>query len=158
VAPRPAWPEILVGLGVLAVACVIAADTARGQAPIYAKVGPQVFPYAVAAGIAALGALLVAAGWRGGWRDPAVEQALGPPRREALLWVGLGLLVNAALIQHLGFILASTVLFACIARGFGSRRPGRDLGWGASVALIAYLGFAKLLDIRLGGGLVERWL
>ncbi len=143
----------------LALACVVLAETALGPAaPAYAQVGPRAFPYAVGAGLGALGALLLAEGLRGGWRDPAAERALGPPRLKPFLWVALGLAVNAALIQWLGFVLSSTALFACVARGFGSRRPARDLAWGLGLSLAAYLGFARLLSIRLGDGPIERLL
>lgn len=155
----PAWPETMVGAAVLALAAVVLAETALSPAsPIYAKVGPSAFPYGVGAALLLLGALLVAAGLRGGWRDPQTEAEIGRPRPAPLFWVALGLLVNAALIPWLGFILASTILFACIARGFGSRQIMRDLAIGFALALLAYLGFAKLLSIRLGDGLIERFL
>jgi len=144
---------------VLALAGAVLAETALSNAaPAYAQVGPQAFPYAVGAGLAVLGALLLAEGARGGWREPAAERELGPPRLGPFLWVALGLAVNAALIPWLGFILSSTALFACIARGFGSRRPARDLAWGGALSFAAYLGFAKLLAIRLGDGPIERFL
>jgi putative tricarboxylic transport membrane protein len=158
-AGKIAWPETLVGAGVLVLAGVVLGETASAPAsPAYAQVGPQAFPYGVGAGLGVLGALLAAEGLRGGWREEAAERALGRPALGPFLWVALGLLINAALIPRLGFILASTALFACIARGFGSRRVVRDLAWGLGLSLAAYLGFAKLLAIRLGDGLVERFL
>ena len=51
----------------------------------------------------------------------------------------------------------STALFACVARGFGSRRPLRDLAIGFALASVSYLGFARLLSIKLGEGLIERF-
>lgn len=160
-ASGPAWPDTMVGAGVLALAAVVLAETARAPAsPIYAKVGPAAFPYGVGAALAVLGVLLVVAGLRGGWRDAAseAEAGIGKPLPGPFLWVAAGLLINAALIAWLGFVLASTLLFACIARGFGSRRAARDLAIGFALALLAYLGFAKLLAIRLGDGLIERLL
>jgi putative tricarboxylic transport membrane protein len=153
----PAWPEILVGLGVVALGLVVVGDTMLAPAaPAYAQVGPTAFPYGGGAGLLLLGALLVAAGWRGGWRDRAAEDELGPPNFRGLLWVGAGLLVNVALIGVLGFILASTILFACVARGFSSTRPLRDLAIGFALSFVSYIGFAKLLSIKLGEGLIER--
>ena len=158
-AGKPAWPETLVGAAVLALAGVAVAETALAPAsPLYAKVGPEAFPYGVGAALGLLGVLLVAAGLRGGWRDRASEAEIGPPRRGPFLWVAAGLAINAVLIAWLGFILASTALFCCIARGFGSRRILRDAAWGLGLALVAYLGFAKLLAIRLGDGPIERFL
>jgi putative tricarboxylic transport membrane protein len=156
---RPAIAESLVGVGVLALAAVTLVETALSPAsPIYAKVGPAAFPYGVGVGFAVLGALLLLAGLRGGWRNAETEAEIGPPRMPALMWLGLGLVVNAAFIPWLGFTLASTLLFACVARAFDSRQVLRDLAIGFALALAAYLGFAKLLSIRLGDGLIEQFL
>ena len=60
--------------------------------------------------------------------------------------------VNVILIGPLGFIVAATTLFFCVARAFGSDRPLRDLGIGLAIAVVAYLGFDRLLGISLGLG------
>jgi len=156
---RPAWPETLIGLGVLAVAALVLVDTWRAPAgPGYGQVGPTAFPYTASIVLALLGALLAEAGWRGGWRDAATEAELGHPSFKGLGWVALGLVVNAGLIPFLGFILSSTILFACVARGFASQRPVRDVAIGFVLAFVAWLGFAKLLSINLGSGLIEGYL
>jgi putative tricarboxylic transport membrane protein len=59
------------------------------------------------------------------------------------------------LIGIAGFILASATLFVCTARAFGSARPLRDAGIGFAVALIAYIGFDRLLGYQIGDGLIE---
>ena len=74
---------------------------------------------------------------------------------EAQRMMAVALVLNAALIPWLGFILSSTLLFACVARGFSSDRPARDLGIGFLLAFVAWYGFAKLLSINLGAGLIE---
>jgi putative tricarboxylic transport membrane protein len=155
----PAWPEIAIGLGVVALGLVVIGDTMLAPAaPAYAQVGPTAFPYGGGAALLVLGALLMIEGGRGGWRDPASEAERGRPNFPGLLWVAAGLLVNVALIGFLGFVLASAILFACVARGFDSRRPLRDLGIGFALAFVSYVGFAKLLSIKLGEGLIERFL
>jgi putative tricarboxylic transport membrane protein len=58
-------------------------------------------------------------------------------------------------IGPLGFTLASILLFTCVARGFGSTNMARDAAIGAAFALIAYLGFAKALNINIGAGVIE---
>lgn len=157
--PGPAWPETLVGLSVLALSILVFAETwTAPAAPAYAQVGPTAFPYGAGVALFVLGLLLVIEGWRGGWRDPQAEAELGHPNWRGLAWVAGGLLFNALTIPHLGFILASTVLFACVARGFTSTRPLRDLVGGFALALVSYVGFAKLLSIKLGEGVIERFL
>ena len=53
---------------------------------------------------------------------------------------------------------ASMLLFACTARAFGSRRIGRDLLIGFAFAAIVFFGFAQLLGINIGAGLLQDWL
>ena len=83
------------------------------------------------------------------------------PDRLALGWVLGGLALNVLTIGPLGFTLASVLLFVCVTRGFGSRQLLRDAAIGGAFALVAYLGFAKTLNINIGAGLVENgieWL
>ncbi|MGE0747759.1 MAG: tripartite tricarboxylate transporter TctB family protein [Rhodospirillales bacterium] len=155
-APRRATGEALVGLGIAAVGLAVAADTATlPRAPAYAVVGPAVAPYAVAAALVVLGALLTLAARRGRWRADPPETRAPAPR---VAWLLGGLAVNAALIGHVGFVLASTMLFAATARGFCSTRPLRDGAIGFALAAAAYLAFARLLGISLGAGWVEGML
>ena len=57
-----------------------------------------------------------------------------------------------ALIGWAGFVIAGTVLFACVARGFGSRRLVRDLAIGWSLGSAIFLFFVKLLNVNLPAG------
>src|SRR5262245_11112872 len=146
--------ETVIAVGVLALAVVIFVQTmAVPVSPIYAKVGPTVFPLITAAGLALLGVILVIEAVRGGWQ-PAEETEVKPDW-PALRWVADGLVLNVGLIVPAGFTLASIILFVCVARGFGSKKILRDAGIGAAFALIAYFGFAKTLGINIGSGLVE---
>ena len=70
----------------------------------------------------------------------------------AVGWLLLGLVLNIGLIDPLGFIPASVLLFACTARAFGSRRPLRDALIGFVLSAIAYFGFSELLGINIGAG------
>jgi putative tricarboxylic transport membrane protein len=146
--------ETVIAIGVLALAVVILAQTlAVPVSPIYAKVGPTVFPFITALGLAALGVVLVVEAVRGGWQ--LEEEKETRPDWAALFWVAAGLVLNVLLIVPAGFTLASVILFICVARGFGSKKILRDAAIGATFALIAYFGFAKTLGINIGSGLVE---
>jgi putative tricarboxylic transport membrane protein len=57
-----------------------------------------------------------------------------------------------ALIGWAGFVIAGTVLFACVARGFGSRRMVRDLVIALAFSVAIYLFFVKLLNVGLPAG------
>ena len=63
--------------------------------------------------------------------------------------VSLGIVLHMVLISWAGFVLASTMLYLLIARGFDSRRPTRDLLIGLVLALAAYFLFTMALGLRL---------
>jgi putative tricarboxylic transport membrane protein len=156
----PATGDLLVALGVVGLAAVVLWQAWEiPVSPIYAKVGPTLVPIMAGLGLLVFGAALVVSALRGGWQTED-EKAITPDRL-ALGWVLGGLALNVLTIGPLGFTLASVLLFVCVTRGFGSRQPLRDAAIGGAFALVAYLGFAKTLNINIGAGLVENgieWL
>jgi putative tricarboxylic transport membrane protein len=149
-----AKPEALIGLGLLLYAGLALWQVGQiPVSPLYAKVEPTIFPYITVAGLAALAVLLLVQAVRGGWQ-PA-EEAEVRLDWPALGFVVAGLVANVALIGLLGFTLASTLLFALVAHGFGSRTPVRNAAIGFAIALLAYFGFAKALGVNIGAGLIE---
>jgi len=155
--PPIALPETLLGLGVVAVALGAAWQASViPVSPLYSRIGPTIFPNLGAGLTLILGLLLTWKGLRGGWQDPE-EKAIAPDWR-ALGLVLAWLVANVALIGTLGFTLASTVMFALIAAGFGSRRPWIDAPIGFVLALTAYFGFAGALGVNIGMGPFERAL
>jgi putative tricarboxylic transport membrane protein len=148
--------QIALSIGVLALAGIVAQQTTViPVSPIYAKVGPTVFPWMVAGGLGLLGLALLVQAVRGGWSTD--DDAVAVDWR-ALGWVLAGLVLNVVLIGPAGFIIASTLLFCCIARAFGSTRPLRDALVAIVFAAITYVGFARILGINIGAGLLERFL
>ena len=151
-------PETLVALGVIALGCLALQQTTQiPVSPMYAKVGPTVMAYAASGLLVAQGLGLLLDVWRGRWTSPP-EEAEAEFDRRAFGWLLLGLVLNIGLIGPLGFIPASMLLFACTARAFGSRRILRDLLIGLVFAAVAYFGFAELLGIDIGGGLLRDWI
>jgi putative tricarboxylic transport membrane protein len=125
----------------------------------YARVGPQVFPYVIGAGLIAIGALLARSALNGSWSVNWAETSETGPAGRAF-WrhlssvglVGIGLVVNAALIAPLGFVIASTVMFALTTRAFGSRRLFFDLAVGAVFSIVIFITFTYALGLSLPGG------
>ena len=76
----------------------------------------------------------------------------------AMLLIGAGVIIELALLEYLGFIIASAVLFWLTARAFESRHPLRDVGSAVAVSAGAYVLFAKLLDLSLPTGILAGWL
>jgi putative tricarboxylic transport membrane protein len=143
--------EVALSLGVLALGIAVAAVTATLPSEGgYAGIGPNFIPGVVAGGIIVLGLWLGYEALAGGWRH-APEHAERFESRP-FLWITAGLFAHMVLIGWAGFVIAGTVLFACVARGFGSRRFIRDLSIGLVLALVIFLFFVKLLNVNLPAG------
>ncbi|MGE0723155.1 MAG: tripartite tricarboxylate transporter TctB family protein [Alphaproteobacteria bacterium] len=147
--------ELAVAAVILALAAVVFWQASVvPSTPLYAKIGPKAFPYGVAVMLAILGVGIGIEAWRGGWPNEWRDRDW-PIDGGALGWVLAGLVLNVALIQLVGFVLAATLLFACVARAFGSRRPLVDLAVGFVLALLVFVGFDLGLGIRIGAGPLE---
>lgn len=155
--------ELALSIGVLAlgIAVSIATLLLPGEGG-YARIGPNFMPAVVGAGLVAIGGWLLYEALTGGWRHRpgGVPEARGehPFHRGAFVWVTAGLVAQTFLIGTAGFVLAGAVLVACVARGFGSRRPARDLVLGFTLALAAFLFFVKFLNVSLPGGWLAPFL
>jgi len=149
--------EVALSAGVLALGAGAAAVTA--QLPSeggYAGIGPNFFPALTSAGLILLGAWLLWDALRGGWknRGPDAPEARGEHAFDAHAfgWVSGGLFAHMLAIGSAGFVLAGGALFACVARGFGSRRPARDAALGLGLALAVFLFFVRFLNVNLPAG------
>jgi putative tricarboxylic transport membrane protein len=148
------WQKLALAAGFLAFGVMAMVFTFRiPTTPLYAQVGPKAVPFAISLGILLLGAAMLWQAWRGTWGG--AEPDHGEVDYPSVVWLALGLGLNLFLIKPLGFVIASTLLFVCIARAFGSRRPLRDLLVGTLVAGAAYVGFDRLLGINIGAGVLE---
>jgi putative tricarboxylic transport membrane protein len=141
---------ILFGAGVLWAAADLPVQAG------YAGIGPGALPRIVGAVLLILGAMLTWQAWRRGFDgvDEAAEHELGFDRR-SFFWVSAGLIVYGVLVERASFIVASTLLFALTARGFGSRRWLHDGLIGLALAVIVYLLFSVGLKIQLPVGPFE---
>ena len=153
-APGRRRAGVLVALGVVALAGVTAWQTTSiPTSPAYAQIGPRVFAWGVALGLVLLGGVLLFQALTGRWA--AEEEDAAEVDWSALAWLLGGLFLNIVLIETLGFVVASTVLFVCVARAFGSAQWVRNAGIAVVFALVTYLGFAKLLGISIGAGIFK---
>jgi putative tricarboxylic transport membrane protein len=152
--------ELALSLGVLALGLAAAVVAFRlPEAGGYARVGPNFMPKVVAGGLVLLGLWLLAEFASGGWRnrvpdDPA-ERGEHAFHRGAFMWVTAGLAAQMLLIGRAGFVIAAGVLFACVARGFGSTRIARDLAFGLVLGLAVFLFFVRFLNVSLPAGWLQ---
>jgi putative tricarboxylic transport membrane protein len=152
---KRAWGDVCVGLAVMAIAAIVAWETSVIPTnALYAQVGPTVIPWIATLMLAALGAMLAVEGFRGGWE----HEGHGALNVQGIGFLLAGLFLNVALISTAGFIIASTILFLCTTLAFGSRNIARDAGIGAALALVAFVGFDRVLGYKIGTGLIEAWL
>lgn len=157
-----------VGGGVLAVAAFLAwgAVDIRGEAG-YGGVGPNFLPWVVAVALALCGLGLLREAFAGGFREMEEPSGAEDSHWSGFVWVSAGLLLNAALITTLGFILSCALCFVLAVRGFHSAegrldlRPRawiRDLLIGAAIAAPVYWMFTQALSISLPGLTETGWL
>jgi putative tricarboxylic transport membrane protein len=141
---------LALGLGVAGVTATLPSEGG------YAGIGPNFFPGVVSAGIVLLGIWLSVEAFGGGWRgaapDDAHERGEHAFHAAAFGWISAGLFAHMVLIGWAGFVIAGIVLFACVARGFGSARIARDLALGLVLSLAVYVFFVKLLNVNLPAG------
>ena len=152
--------ELILSLAVVALGIAVAIGASRlPSAGGYARVGPNVAPAVIAAGLLLLGAWLAYEALSGGWRNAVPDE---PDRRgehrfhaNAFIWVSLGLFLQMVLIHRAGFVLAQAALFTCVARGFGSVKFLRDIALGVFLGLAIFLFFVKFLNVNLPPGWLE---
>ncbi len=145
-------------LFVAAVGTILAVGAARLPAEKgYSILGPQVFPFAVATLLIVLAAVLAIQASRAPVKQSSDVESQPTGARAGAAWLTAGLVAVAALINVVGFVLASALLFTMAARGFGSKSPVRDLAIGISLVLPVYWLFTAGLGVSLPP-LLNAWI
>ncbi len=163
--PESRLPEILLGLGLIALGLFFAVETTEIKvAPIYAKVGPTVFPWIAAGALIVLGVLFAIQAWRRGQHSPSPGPIPGqgypatPPAPasdwRALAVISAALLLQVALLRSAGFIVTATILFMAVTYAFGSRQYLRNLVVAVLLAVLVYIGFTRGLNLQLPPGVL----
>ena len=143
-------PEALFGAFIAALGAFVLVAGREIVSPV--PWGPGLMPQIVGAGLVLLGvATLIERA-----RSPASDTDEDENDWRGFAWVLASLVAFGALVEGAGFPLAAAAMFALVARGIGSRAPGRDLLIGFALALAAYALFALLLGLPLSwGGALE---
>jgi putative tricarboxylic transport membrane protein len=161
-------PQTAVGAGTLVLGALIAFGATRISADAgYSGVGPNFLPLLVGALLTVCGGFLLWEAGSGGFRE--MEEPSGAARGDwpAVLWVSAGILLNAALITRIGFVLSCVLCFVLAVRGFKASQGRLDLSpraWvtdvliGFAIAAPVYWMFGKLLAISLPGISSSGWI
>jgi putative tricarboxylic transport membrane protein len=154
--PRPKG-QIAVSAGVLVLGVLILAGAwslpAGGG---YAQVGPGVMPRVVGGVLLVLGAMLLREALTGGYRGVDEEAEVHLPMDwRAFGWVTAGIIVYGLLVERAGFLIASTLLFVAVARGFASRRWVLNACVGLAIASFIFAVFNYGLGLQLPPGVLR---
>jgi putative tricarboxylic transport membrane protein len=158
---RRSASAIIVALAAAALGGFVIQQALSGtQGPSYATVGPGVFPLIIGAALVLVGLGLLTQALGGAWRVTWIEagstdaKAAAPSPLAKVLLIGVALVLDVVLMQPTGFVLASTALFICVTRAFGSRRLALDAALGLLFTGTIYVVFTRGLGLSLPAGRV----
>jgi len=118
----------------------------------YARIGPATFPYVIAAALFLLAIWTAFAAVKGDFPERE-EQAIAP-----IIWIVGGLAAQMLLLKLVGFSIATGLLFAATARGFGRGPLWMTVPLGILLAGLIWLIFARGLSLALPSGPFEQAL
>lgn len=154
--------QFSIGVAVLVIAAVMGIGSLSIRADSgYSGVSPAFLPLVVCAALSVCGVLLCWQAWRGGFNNVEVDVA-EKSDWQGFAWVSVGLLLNAALINHLGFVFSCTLLFMLAARGFRGKAPLKqwllDFATGVCLSAPTFWLFTKGLGLTLPALTKTGWL
>lgn len=149
--------QLAVSVGVLAIGVAIfwgSFELPTGGG--YATVGPGLVPKFVGGALIALGIFLLREALTGGYHgiDEAAEAHL-PMDWVAFAWISGGVIAYGLLVERLGFIISSVVLYVMVARSFGSRRWLLNVVVGLALAIFIFVTFNYGLGLNLPAGVLK---
>ncbi len=160
--------QTLIGVGVLGVGAVLGAGAIGISSEAgYSGVGPNFLPWLVAGFMVLCGGFLVWEANTGGFRAMEPPDGSEHGHWPGFAWVSAGILINAALITTIGFILSCALCFVLAVRGFKSadgqldlspKAWAKDLSVGILISAPVYWMFTQALAINLPGLTNTGWL
>lgn len=145
--------EAVLGAGVLGLGLFVAVETALLRVgPAHAAIGPRLFPGLIATGLIVVGLLVLREAVFG---HVAHEQGFELDWLAVVL-ISAGLVAQLFLLEWIGWIPATTLLFVAGARAFASRQLPLDIVIGLVLASVAFVVFNYGLGLSLPlGTLIE---
>jgi len=122
----------------------------------YAQVGPGVVPRIVGFGLIVIGIFLIREAFTGGFRGVDEEAEVHLPMHWGYFaWVSAGIIAYGLLVEPLGFVIASTILFVMVAAGFNSVRYLFNAIVGLMLAIVVFAMFNYGLGLSLPAGILK---
>ncbi len=147
---RRDWAALVIAVFLIAVAVVVFWDASHLKTIAqYDRIGPSTVPKVVALGLFCLGIWTAIEAWRGDFPERE-HQEVTP-----VIWIVAGLAGQMLLLRIAGFSIATGVLFALTARGFGKRQIWFSLPIGIIMSFIVWAIFSQLLQLTLPAGPLE---
>lgn len=147
---RPDRAALVIAPVLFVLAAVIWWDAGRlAEMSNYSRIGPATVPHVVAIGLALL------AVWTGfeAWRSDFPERE--PIEVKPVVLIVAGLAGQMLLLKTAGFSIATGVLFALTAFGFGRRKLWISLPIGIAFSFVVYIIFGRFLQLSLPAGPLE---
>ncbi|GMB83200.1 tripartite tricarboxylate transporter TctB family protein [Shinella zoogloeoides] len=147
---RPDRAALVIAPVLFVLAGIIWWDAGRlAEMTNYSRIGPATVPHVIALGLALL------AVWTGfeAWRGDFPERE--PVEIQPVVWIVAGLAGQMLLLKTAGFSIATGVLFALTAFGFGRRKLWISLPLGIAISFVVYIVFGRFLQLSLPAGLLE---
>ena len=147
---RPDRAALVIAPVLFVLAAVIWWDAGRlAEMSNYSRIGPATVPHVVAIGLALL------AVWTGfeAWRGDFPERE--PIEMQPIVFIVAGLAGQMLLLKTAGFSIATGVLFALTAFGFGRRKLWISLPIGIALSFVVFIIFGRVLQLSLPAGPLE---
>ena len=147
---RPDRAALVIAPVLFVVAAVIWWDAGRlAEMSNYSRIGPATVPHVVAIGLALLAVWTAFEAWRGDF--PERE----PIEVKPVIFIVAGLAGQMLLLKTAGFSIATGVLFALTAFGFGRRKLWISLPIGIAFSFVVFIIFGRFLQLSLPAGPLE---
>jgi putative tricarboxylic transport membrane protein len=143
----------LLGLVVIWDATRIGAATSSND-----PVGPKALPFVIGAALLLVAGLYALDVSRGGVGEQEAGEDVELGHSADWKTVGLlaaSFLLNAVLIEPLGWVISGALLFAMAAFALGNRHHVRGLAIGLVLSLVTFYAFAIGLDVNLPAGILQ---
>ncbi|EYR83462.1 tripartite tricarboxylate transporter TctB family protein [Shinella sp. 838] len=147
---RPDRAALVIAPVLFVLAAVIWWDAGRlAEMSNYSRIGPATVPHVVAIGLALLAVWTGFEAWRGDFPDRE------PIEVKPVVLIVAGLAGQMLLLKTAGFSIATGVLFALTAFGFGRRKLWISLPIGIAFSFVVYIIFGRFLQLSLPAGPLE---